>query len=313
MKTQKFVTLICIIAVTLITANISAETVVRSFEVGAGGTLTIDAEIGSIEIRTTSTQTVDFRMKTTGTHAEKVTVDFELGGNDVLVTSDYTGSRSWGRKPKVRFLVTTPKNYNVELKTSGGSISIDDLDGRARAKTSGGQISFGQIEGEVLAKTSGGSITLDGCRAAADLDTSGGSISVGYVDGALKAETSGGSIHIGRVNGTVSAHTSGGGITLDDAKNTIDLRTSGGGIKASLSKQPDADCRLKTSGGSIRIELPADISVEVNASTSGGKVHSDFEVTGGHRTKKSLSGKINGGGPELFLRTSGGSVRIVRQ
>ncbi|MEE8523065.1 MAG: hypothetical protein V3T72_03965 [Thermoanaerobaculia bacterium] len=39
----------------------------------------------------------------------------------------------------------------------------------------------------------------------------------------------------------------------------------------------------------------------------------DFDVSGGSATKTSLSGAIHGGGPELYLRSSGGGVKIERR
>jgi hypothetical protein len=66
---------------------------------------------------------------------------------------------------------------------------------------------------------------------------------------------------------------------------------------------------LTTSGGSVTAYLANDIAVDLDASTSGGRVKSDFMVVGKIK-KTSIKGTINGGGPDLKLKTSGGSVRI---
>ena len=55
------------------------------------------------------------------------------------------------------------------------------------------------------------------------------------------------------------------------------------------------------------------IGVELDAKSSGGRVHSDFDVSGGRTTKTAMSGAVNGGGPELYLRSSGGGVKIERR
>jgi DUF4097 and DUF4098 domain-containing protein YvlB len=113
------------------------------------------------------------------------------------------------------------------------------------------------------------------------------------------------------VKGNVVARTSGGGIHVDDVMGSIDARTSGGSVTARISRQPEDDCRLTTSGGSVTVSLAKDIRVDVDASTSGGRVSTDFPVTlRGEISKRSLRAKINGGGPELYLRTSGGSIHI---
>lgn len=51
--------------------------------------------------------------------------------------------------------------------------------------------------------------------------------------------------------------------------------------------------------------------MDVDAHTSGGRVRTEFPVTvRGTIKRNTLDAKINGGGPELYLRTSGGNVEI---
>lgn len=142
-----------------------------------------------------------------------------------------------------------------------------------------------------------------------DLNTGGGSIDVEDVKGNVKAYTSGGSIELGEIEGDVDVKTSGGSIRVEDVAGNIDARTSGGSVKAKLSKQITDDARLSTSGGSVVAYLAPSMAVEIDASTSGGRVKSEFEVDGTVK-KNRVRGSINGGGPELTLRTSGGSVSI---
>ena len=114
---------------------------------------------------------------------------------------------------------------------------------------------------------------------------------------------------MGNIKGDVEAHTSGGSITSEDIEGNINAHTSGGSIRVTMTKQITEDASLTTSGGSIVANLNDDIKIDIDASTSGGRVRSEFDVDG--RVKKqSIRGEINGGGPRLKLRTSGGSVRI---
>ena len=87
--------------------------------------------------------------------------------------------------------------------------------------------------------------------------------------------------------------------------------TSGGSIKVFISQQPESDCKLTTSGGSITVYMESGIGVTVDAKTSGGRISTDFPVTiKGEIKHSALRAKINGGGPELYLRTSGGCIYI---
>ncbi len=143
-----------------------------------------------------------------------------------------------------------------------------------------------------------------------DLNTAGGKIEINDdLTGNINARTSGGSIEVASVTGDVNLHTSGGSIRTEDIEGEINAHTSGGSINVTFAKQFTQDATLNTSGGSILATLPADIRMDLDASTSGGKVKTDFVVEGRIK-KRSVDGKVNGGGPKLNLHTSGGNIRI---
>ena len=142
-----------------------------------------------------------------------------------------------------------------------------------------------------------------------DLDTSGGSINIENLKGKVDAYTSGGSISVENAQGDVDIKTSGGSLDLVNIIGKINAKTSGGSIKLKLPTNPTKDSKLKTSGGSITAYLAKGVAVNLSAKTSGGRVSSEFDVNGTTK-KRSIVGTINGGGPELILKTSGGSVRI---
>lgn len=324
MKRLYFITGLAVLflAAGLAQADIES-TVERQFSVQAGGKLVIDSDLGSIEVTAGASDKVALTVHQkvdagSASAAEKylrdLKLDFSQSGNTVTVTARYNREKwfNWSnRHLKLRFVAQVPAAFNVDLKTSGGSISVDDLQGEAVSKTSGGSLKFGNITGPVTGKTSGGSITLEGCKGQALLNTSGGSIRVGRVDGEVEAHTSGGSIHIEKSKGRVEASTSGGSINVEEVYGEIDASTSGGTVSATIQEQPAGACRLSTSGGSVNVTLAPYIKADVDASTSGGRVRTDFEVTvQGEIGRSHLTGKINGGGPLLHLRTSGGNINI---
>jgi hypothetical protein len=303
------------------------ESIKKSFQVGEGGKLTVESDLGSIEVHAVSGNTVDIEIirkldAYTQKEAEKIlqdlSIDFDHTGKDVSIITKYNRGMNrffdWDRnRLRLHYIISVPLKYNVDLSTAGGSISVDDLEGEVISKTSGGSLTFGKIKGPVTGNTSGGSITLQGCTGMADLGTSGGSINIGEVDGKVNAQTSGGSINITRAKGSVMAGTSGGGINVDEVMGEIDASTSGGSVTAHITKQPQANCRLSTSGGSVNVYLAEGIAVDLDAETSGGRVKTDFPVTvQGEINERSLQAKVNGGGPELYLRTSGGNIRIAK-
>lgn len=286
------------------------DTITETFTVTPGGTLIIRSDTGSIEIHGKEGNHVDIeviREVKTGNEkkAQDLLKDFEIRfdqkDGDVIIEAEYHKKgwqRLWnniGKYLRVKFLVSVPERYNVDLDTKGGSISVDSLYGHVEANTSGGSLHFDRIEGDIQGRTSGGSIKI------------------GEVLGNTKVHTSGGSIGIRRANGSIDAHTSGGSIKVEEVTGTIKAHTSGGSVEANISSQPDSDCRLTTSGGSITVYLREDIGMYLDAHTSGGRVAADFPLAlKGNISKNSLKGELNNGGPELYLRTSGGSIHIKR-
>lgn len=285
----------------------SAGTIERSFDVGDGGTLIVDASFGSIDVTTSGGGRVVARVvrevrdryddETDRILAEHE-VEMSQDGNDVTVrteTSDDARDRwrdDYRTTPlRVRLEISVPRDYNVDVETAGGHITVGDLQGALRARTSGGHLEFGEIVGAVWGRTSGGHIEVAG------------------VDGNIDVETSGGSIDVGRVSGDARLETSGGNIRIDEVGGVIDASSSAGSITASIARQPPADSNLSTSAGSVTVNVAAGVGLDIDASTSAGGVSSDFSVDGSVR-RNSIDGSINGGGPELRLRTSAGSIRI---
>lgn len=312
-----------ILALTLLAASAAyGDVIKRGFNVPDGGTLRLEGGIGNIKIVTGGTgvaievtRDADGRSGERQMREHKIT--FEQRGNDVYIDSDTDGNDSnfkwfsWDDDYEVQWNIRVPDRYNVDVETSGGWIEVDDIAGSVDARTSGGSIRTGKLGGTSSLKTSGGSITIDGGSAEITALTSGGSISIGDTTGRVEAKTSGGSINLARVGGEVLARTSGGGIRIEDASGTVDASTSGGSIKAHISKQPTGDSKLSTSGGGVTVTLAPSIAVDLDAHSSGGGVSSDVPITiKGTHDDNSLKGKINGGGPRLVLRSSGGGVRV---
>jgi len=312
LKKLVFRSFLCVLIMTCIAsmhlvADIE-DTIHRSFNVAKGGKLTMDVDGASIEIITTKSDVVKVRVvrkaKTSSkSRADRIFDDYKIkfnqSGNDVFIETNHKrrkrGLFSWfrDRKIRVRFTITLPEKYHLDLYTSGGRISVNDIEGNIKVRTSGGRLNFENVKGKLWGKTSGGSIGLKDCT------------------GPVEVKTSGGSISIGRVSGEVKAHTSGGGISVEEVMGTINATTSGGSVSAYISQQPKADCSLRTSGGTIKVKLAEGLRMNIDAKTSGGRVRTEFPVTvKGEISKKRLQAKINGGGPELYLRTSGGGIKI---
>ena len=341
----------------------------RSFQVVPGGRLTVDSDRGSIEVRTADHDLVDVKIERKVKRGGKWSVEEVL--EDFPITFDRSDGRvtirakydRWDlrrlnrernrerNRLRVKFLITVPQRYNVDLKTQVGGIFVADLEGEVRSQTLGGGLHFGNIKGPVWGRVSGGSIKLVGMQGDADIETSGGLIDIDGVSGSINAKTSGGSIKVEEVMGDLNAKTTGGEITIgsvagaveaiisggsiridragkvnatttggnikvEEVMGSINAKATGGSINAYISRQPEGDCSLEALGGNVTAYLVEDIAVDVDAQTRVGHVSTDIPiavVVQGKVRKNGLQGAINGGGPLLKLRTVGGSVRLHKK
>lgn len=291
------------------------QNVHRTFAMQPGGKLVLTADVGDVRITSGgSGVTVDVNVDASADALKDHRVDFRQEGNTLYVDGDYDHSGwSWFdfNRIRVKYVVQVPSQFDVEVKTSGGDLEIGDLTGQIAARTSGGDIEVGRTAGSVNVKTSGGDVTVRGASGTLTAVSSGGDIDVQSAGGTVEAKTSGGSIEIGSAGGNVVARSSGGGIRVGEARGAIDASTSGGSIEARFAAQPGADSRLVSSGGGITVSLGNGVRADLDAHTSGGSVRADVPVTVmGRQSESNLVGKINGGGPRLLVRTSGGGITI---
>jgi len=315
--------IICLCLSTNLSAAGFEKKIEKSFDVSMGGTLDLDSDVGSVTITQNSGDRVVINVMLTATastqhKAQEIFDEFELSfvnnENNVKIEGDMLNHSLWrNNQLKVRFNVTVPKNYNLDIKTGGGKIDVTDIKGNVELKTSGGSIVLGKIDGKVNAKTSGGIMTLESSTGDAILHTSGGSIHIGKVDGDIEARTSGGNIDVDVVQGNLKASTSGGALHFRNVNGNLIGKTSGGPIEAQLSAQVREPVKLYTSGGNIKLTVPADFRANLAASTFGGHVFTDLPVAvQGKIDSSSLNGLMNGGGPEVSLETMGGNIDIIR-
>lgn len=228
---------------------------------------------------------------------------------------------------------------NVEVETSGGSISVTGVNAAAETKvevyvtSNRGRDDLSKDEIEKRLQQYDLSVSVSNNKltaiakpkernmdwekglsisfkvfamktASTDLSTSGGSISLTNLTGDQKFRTSGGSLHVDNLGGKVDGMTSGGSIHVENSRDDIELTTSGGSITA---RNCNGNLQLVTSGGSLSLK---DLKGNIKAETSGGSVN-------GRNISGELITETSGGGIHLFemacsleASNSGGSIDI---
>ncbi len=251
----------------------------RTFTVSPGGALVVEADSATVLVSGGNSNQVVVRMRARGPEEQlaKMTLDATQAGDEVKATMKRNEQKSWLKwgswNSDGTIQVTVPRNYRVNVQTSGGSVELKDTTGTATLNSSGGGITARNLTGDLQARTSGGGVRAESIRGNVDVRTSGGDLRLIDIDGKINGSTSGGSVHCSLVG-------------------------ANRGITA------------RTSGGSIELTLPRATTGELDASTSGGNVRSELPVSTTSKSHNHLAGSISGGGERIELRTSGGSISV---
>ncbi|HEX5222502.1 MAG TPA: DUF4097 family beta strand repeat-containing protein [Verrucomicrobiae bacterium] len=302
------------------------ETLTKTFSATSGGTLVVEVAFGSIEVTTNATSEVGVdvwrKVSRKNKAAEKDyftenPIEFIQDRNTLTVRCKKAETKSsWsifggGNRNEAKYTIRVPAQFNAKLSTAGGPITVSDLSGDVKASTSGGGLKFARIHGPVTGNTSGGAIRVSDSEGEMKVGTSGGGIEVTGGSGSLKGNTSGGRISVSGFAGPIAVSTSGGGISIEKATGKVEGNTSGGSINVTLAALVKEEIKLSTSGGGVSVKMAEGSAFTLDASTSGGGVSCDLPVTvTGKQERNRLKGPVNGGGPVVHLRTSGGSIHV---
>jgi hypothetical protein len=308
-KIYRFIASACVAAAFTASASAKIERVVeKSFQVQPGVHIDVSTAGGEVRVESSNDLVVKIVAKEhirAGSDAEademlkKLDLRLEQSGNEVTASARYDSPMGFhiGNWPPVQvdFIVMVPASASADLKSSGGDVIVGDLNGAVHAHTSGGDVKLGSIGGNVDASTSGGNVELGEGRSSVRLSTSGGNVSADHLVGPSDLRTSGGDIKVGLVG------------------NTLKAETSGGDVKAVFDGELKGDCYLSTSGGQVKASVGKQFGFHLDAATSGGSVDASgltITIDRGGMGRSSLAGLVNGGGPLLKLRSSGGDIDV---
>src|SRR6266478_192500 len=153
----------CLVLVASLVAQAATEEQInKKFTAQPGGTVVVDVDFGSINVRTNagSEVVVDVWRKvgrSSKSEEEKFLRDnpvkFDQNGNTVTIkcAAKTSTSRSWfsfGRNQnEAKYTITVPGQFSAQLQTAGGGIDVSELTGNVKAHTSGGGLHFARLHG----------------------------------------------------------------------------------------------------------------------------------------------------------------------
>ena len=273
------------------------ETFRQNYEVNPGGTLTVDAELGAIHIKSSILNEVDVlvRKRYRATDAgqirkafSNVEVGIEQTDNDVRIDVDRIDDNAenwfWQEKTRVEIEVTVPVEFNLDLSTISDSIETGNIKGDVTAETLSGIVSTGPTEGNLSIETTSGHIRAGRVVGRVHTKTLSGSIEIGPVNGNATLSSTSGRIETEIVKGDLNAETLSGHIKIGPVNRDATLSSTSGRIESDTVK---GDLNAETLSGNIRI---GPVNGDATVSSTSGNIKTGH--VGGKLETSTLSGKI---------------------
>lgn len=241
---------------------------------------------GSIEVRSADTKDVLVEIEKRGPTQEAIDelkIEMKQDGDRIEVEvkrpATTVGIVGLGRvSPQARLTVTMPRNGTVVARSGDGGITVHGVTGRLELRTGDGSVRASDVHGPMTIVTGDGAVTIDNSEGDVDIDTGDGSVSVA-----------------GKL-GIVKVHTGDGSITF----------------RAEPGSSMKGDWSMTTGDGGVAVYLPPDFDADLDAHTGDGGIRSDLKVDAENHdsNRRTLRGKIGGGGKLLKIRTGDGSIRL---
>jgi DUF4097 and DUF4098 domain-containing protein YvlB len=254
---------------------------------------------GAIHIHGGTDNAVTVKTKLSGRDADLIRVAVERTHGGVSVTAKYEGGSSH-RSGSADLDITVPARFDTQLKTMGGELRLEGVEGQLQGSTMGGPLTLSGLKGKVEFSTMGGGITLTSSQVDGRVKTMGGNVKIKDVVGDIKGSSMGGNVtydnvqHPGKTDGkAVEISTMGGEINVASAPSGATVKTMGGGIHIGSARE---FVKATTMGGNIEIK---ELDGSVAANTMGG----DITVT--------MVGDPAQGRRDVKLESKGGEIRLT--
>jgi DUF4097 and DUF4098 domain-containing protein YvlB len=274
----------------------------RSFQVNGNVDLEVLTRSGDITVRNGAAGTVSI-------HAKIQTGNTWFGGD---------------HKAEVEELQKNPP-----IRQSGNSIRIDYVNLHNIS------IDYEIVVPEntaIRAHTGSGDQTVEGLKGSVDLESGSGDLRLARLTGDMRFQTGSGNVRGRELAGPAKIKAGSGDIEIEEtAPGDIDIRTGSGNITAKGinggfhaeagsgdihgNGSPKNMWSVRTGSGNVNLNVPSDAAFDVDISSSSGSVTLGHPVTTTiqgrvQETRKSVVGKVRGGGPVVSVHTGSGDVAV---
>jgi hypothetical protein len=296
------VILVALLACSFAAASTPQGTFEKTFQVNGPVDLEVQTHSGDIIVRSGSSGSVTIRGKIFvgdrwllgSRHADVSDIEqhppLRQDGNSIHVDSVNA------RDISVDYEITVPADTTVRTHSGSGDQIIEGTHGNAELQSGSGDMKLARLSGEIRVQTGSGNVRAH------------------EIAGPVRGGAGSGDIELVEAGaGDIDLHTGSGNITARGIQGAFRADAGSGNITAE-GMQTGA-WSIRTGSGNVHVRLPANAAFDADISTSSGTLDVDAPITMTvqgrvQETRKSIQGKVRGGGPLLTLRTGSGDIHI---
>jgi DUF4097 and DUF4098 domain-containing protein YvlB len=281
-------------------SQVQAEEYSKSYAVSGRPTVHVHVDDSRVRVVTSDTRQVDFNVKREGTSG------LELG-RGLKINSQQDGDHvelSVVHQPGIAIMSTDrhlmtevhmPRDADLQIETRDGSVDLAAVNGSVTIHSTDGAINASQLTGKIEIQSVDGAIVTDSLKGDVHLHSTDGAITVTHFDGQCDVTSTDGAL---RAEGRFDS------LRLVSTDGSVVARVAEGSRMTSAWS-------IRTVDGSVNVLLPQSFQANINASTRDGHIKLALPVTvQGEISQSRVQGTLNGGGPELTLKSTDGSIRL---
>jgi putative adhesin len=196
----------------------------------------------------------------------------------------------------IDYEITAPENTAIHSHTGSGDQTIEGLRGNVDLESGSGDLKLARLTGEMNFQTGSGNIRGHELSGPARIKAGSGDIVVDEVGaGDVEIRTGSGNITVNGINGGFHAEAGSGDIHGKGLpKNMWSVRTGSGNVTLNVPSDAAFDVDISSNSGSVTLGHPVSTTVQ-------GRVE---------ESRKSVVGKVRGGGPMVSVHTGSGDVQV---
>jgi hypothetical protein len=196
----------------------------------------------------------------------------------------------------IDYEITVPEETAIRAHTGSGNQTIEGLKGNIELESGSGDLKLARLTGDMRFQTGSGNVRGRELAGPAKIKAGSGDIEIEETGaGDMEIRTGSGNINVSGINGGFHAEAGSGDI-------------HGKGVPKSMWS-------VRTGSGNVTLSVPHDAAFDVDVSSSSGTVTLGHPVTTTvqgriQEMKKSVVGKVLGGGPMISVHTGSGDVAV---